>query len=47
MGQYWNLDLASTALTAIALAKGQIKLANAIQNMDSDDVIDEFLESYS
>lgn len=47
MSQYWNLDLATTSLTAIALAKGQVKLANAILNMDSEDVIDEFLESYS
>ncbi|SDF72377.1 hypothetical protein SAMN05216464_12634, partial [Mucilaginibacter pineti] len=46
INQPWNLDLASSALTAIALAKGQIKLANAIQNMDSEGVIDEFLESY-
>ena len=44
--EYWDLDLASTALTAIALAKGQTKLANAINNMDSDDVIDEFLEAH-
>lgn len=42
----WNLDLASTSLTALALAKGQIKLANAIQNLDDEDVIDEFLEMY-
>lgn len=47
MNQYWDLDLAATALTAIALAKGQVKLANAILNMDSEDTIDEFLESYS
>lgn len=46
INQPWNLDLASSALSAIALSKGQIKLANAIQNMDSEDVIDEFLESY-
>lgn len=47
MNQDWDLDLSTTALTAIALAKGQIKLANAILNMDSEDTIDEFLESYS
>ncbi|GGB12773.1 MULTISPECIES: hypothetical protein [Mucilaginibacter] len=47
MSQYWDLDLATTALTAIALAKGQVKLANAILNMDSEDTIAEFLESYS
>jgi len=42
----WNFDITSAALTAIAVAKGQIKLANAIQNLDSEDKIDEFLESY-
>ena len=47
MNQYWDLDLAATALTAIALSKGQVRLANAILNMDSEDTIDEFLESYS
>ncbi|NOW94528.1 hypothetical protein [Mucilaginibacter sp. SG564] len=47
MNQNWDLSLTSCALTAIALAKGQIKLANAILNMDSEDQIDEFLETYS
>ena len=47
MNQNWTLSLASCALTAIALAKGQLKLANAILNMDSEDQIDEFLEAYS
>jgi len=42
----WDSSTASAALTAIAIAKKQIKLGNAIQNMDSEDVIDEFLESY-
>jgi hypothetical protein len=42
----WSLDLASSALAAIAVSKGQVKLANAILNLDSDDVIEEFLESY-
>lgn len=45
MKQPWNLDLANAALTAIALAKNQIKLAEAILNLDSDDRIDEFLET--
>jgi len=44
--QPWDLELASAALTAIAISKGQIKLANAILNLDSEDVVDEFLESY-
>jgi hypothetical protein len=42
----WDLNTASAALTAIAIAKKQIKLGNAIQNLDSDDVIEEFLENY-
>lgn len=42
----WDLSTASAALTAIAIAKKQIKLDNAIQNMDSEDVIEEFLENY-
>jgi len=42
----WDLSTASAALTAIAIAKKQIKLGNAIQNMDSEDVIEEFLENY-
>ena len=42
----WDLSTASAALTAIAIAKKQLKLANAIQNMDSEDVIEEFLENY-
>jgi len=46
MNKEWDLDLASVALTAMALAKGQVKLGNAIQNLDSEDVIDGFLESY-
>jgi hypothetical protein len=45
MVQEWGFSLASTALTAIALAKGQLKLAEAIFNLDSDDRIDEFLAS--
>jgi stress-induced morphogen len=46
MAEVWNLDLASSALAAIAISKGQVKLANAILNLDSEDVIEEFLESY-
>ncbi|QKJ30793.1 hypothetical protein HQ865_13885 [Mucilaginibacter mali] len=42
----WDLSTTSAALTAVAVAKGQYKLANAIQNLDSEDVIDEFLENY-
>ncbi|MEO6522571.1 MAG: hypothetical protein ABIN91_12885 [Mucilaginibacter sp.] len=44
--QDWNLDLTNSALTAMALAKGQLKLAEAIFGLDSDDRIDEVLEIY-
>jgi hypothetical protein len=44
--QSWGLEIASSALAAIALSKGQVKLANAILNLDSEDVIEEFLEAY-
>jgi len=44
--EQWDLSLASATLAAIALSKGQIALSNAIMNLDSEDVIDEFLESY-
>ncbi|WP_158827202.1 hypothetical protein [Mucilaginibacter lacusdianchii] len=44
--QVWKLELASSALAAIAVSKGQVKLANAILNLDSEDAIQEFLESY-
>lgn len=46
MTQGWSIELASSALAAISVSTGQIKLANAILNLDSDDVIEEFLESY-
>ena len=46
ISQPWDLSLASAALSAIALAKGEMKLANAIQNLDDEGTIDEFLESY-
>ena len=44
--QSWDLETASSALAAIALSKGQVKLANAILNLDSEDVIEDFLEAY-
>jgi hypothetical protein len=42
----WDLNLAVSALAAIALAKNQTKLASAIFNLDDEDRIDEFLEKY-
>jgi hypothetical protein len=46
MEQDWDLDIASSALAAIASAKNQIKLASAILNLDNEDIIDEFLGNY-
>ncbi len=46
MKEDWKLDLASSVLSAIAVSKGHIKLANAILNLDSEDVLDEFLDMY-
>lgn len=44
--QDWDLKTASAVLSAIAISKNQSKLGNAILNMDSEDIIDEFLEDY-
>jgi hypothetical protein len=46
LSEDWDFNTTSAALTAIAVAKGQAKLGNAIQNLDSEDMIDEFLEQY-
>jgi hypothetical protein len=42
----WDLETASSVLSALALSKGQVSLADAILRMDSQDIIDEFLECY-
>ena len=42
----WDFETANTLLTALAVSKGQIKLADAIMNLDSEDTIDKFLEKY-
>jgi hypothetical protein len=46
LAEDWDLSLTSAALAALSISKKQVKLANAIQNLDSNDVIDEFLEQY-
>ena len=45
MDREWNIDIASSALAAIALAKEQLKLGEAIFNLDSEDRIDELLDN--
>ncbi|OOQ56962.1 hypothetical protein [Mucilaginibacter pedocola] len=42
----WDTSTISTALTALAIAKGHLKLAEAVQNLDDDDRIEDFLEQY-
>lgn len=46
MTKNWDLSLASSALAAIAISKGQFKLADAIMMLESDDVLDEFINTY-
>ncbi|PJJ84345.1 hypothetical protein [Mucilaginibacter auburnensis] len=41
-----ELSIISVALAAIAVGKGQIKLGNAILNLDSEDMIDEIFENF-
>ncbi len=46
LDQEWDLTLASTVLSAMAISKGQIELANAISKMDDVDIMKEFLENF-
>ncbi|MCO5950707.1 hypothetical protein [Mucilaginibacter flavidus] len=46
MKQDWDLGSAISALSAIALAKNQVKLANLILNLDNEEEIDELLKNY-
>jgi hypothetical protein len=46
LNQNWNLETTSIALMAIAISKGQVKLANVLLNMDDESMIDECLENY-
>ena len=42
----WDLELTSCILSAIAVSKGQTKLGDAIFMMDSEDMIDQFIDGY-
>jgi len=42
----WDAALASTALAALAISKGQIQMAKAILKMDDEELVKEFLENY-
>lgn len=45
-GTHWDLVLTSTILSALAVSKGHINLANAIGRMDDPDIITEILDKF-
>ena len=42
----WDLTLASTILSALAVSKGHIAMADAIGKMEDEGITNEFLENY-
>jgi hypothetical protein len=42
----WDITLASTILSALAVSKGHIDMAEAISKMEDQDLIKEFLEKF-
>lgn len=42
----WDTTLTATILSALAVSKGQIKMADAIMKMEDPDLLREFLENY-
>lgn len=46
INQKWDLQLAATSLSAIAISKGQIGLAKALIILEDDSTLDEFLNAY-
>lgn len=42
----WDITLASTILSALAVSKGHIQMAEAISKMDDADLLKEFLEEF-
>ena len=42
----WDLTLTSTVLSALAVSKGHVALANAIGKMEDEGITNEFLENY-
>lgn len=42
----WDLTLASTVLSALAISKGHLLMADAISKMEDDELTGEFLEDY-
>jgi hypothetical protein len=42
----WDVSLTATALSALAVSKGHIEIADAILKMEDQDLVKEFLENY-
>jgi hypothetical protein len=42
----WDITLASTILSALAVSKGHIDMAEAISKMEDEDLVKEFLENF-
>lgn len=42
----WDVTMASTILSALAVSKGHIELADAILKMEGESLVKEFLENY-
>lgn len=42
----WDLTLAATVLTALAVSKGHLPMAHAISKMEDEQLTEEFLENY-
>jgi len=41
----WDINLSSSVLSALAVSKGHISMANVICKMDDEEMIDEFLDN--
>ena len=46
LAKEWDLTLASTVLSALAVSKGHLTMGNAISKMEDEELINEFLENY-
>lgn len=46
MAEKWDTTLSATILSALAVSKGHIELADAILKMEDEDLIKEFLKNY-
>jgi len=46
LAKTWDLTLASTVLSALAVSKGHLTMADAISKMEDEKLTNEFLENY-